>query len=153
VAQPAGPLQDVRHDAQAAAAFTKKGNMMDPRLNDPEEQKRIARALTSSNPIDRLTAHNLLNRNGVDVEKASAEAKRWKAGQPLMFLRPQSGPIASRPGMTAREATRLALALAGDGGPAARLEAQYFVERHNISVDEVRAHARQVVSQHESGRR
>jgi hypothetical protein len=99
----------------------------------------------------------MLRRNGVDVEWATAEAKKWKAGQvqsPALIRPPaqptqatkasSAAPIPSAPSMTATDATKLALALAGDNGMVAKIEATYRYQRENIPIDEVRAHARRV---------
>jgi hypothetical protein len=122
---------------------------MDPRLNDPDFQIQLGKRLTSDNAIDMLEAQQLLQRNGVDVVLATAEAKKakavnWQVPQPARA----TTSIPSAPKITDAQATKLALALAGDNGSIAKLDATYFCQRQKIPFDEVRAHALRVTDEH-----
>jgi hypothetical protein len=57
---------------------------MDPRFNDPKFQVQMAKKLTSSSPLERRVAHQLLQKNGLDVTWATAKAKEWKAAQDIV---------------------------------------------------------------------
>jgi hypothetical protein len=124
---------------------------MDPRLNDPNFRAQLDTLLVSKNPVDRQSAQYLLSQNGVDISQATTEAKQRQAARsqaPQPTLRPAGAPpIPSAPAITAAQATRMVLALAGDNGSIAKFEATQYCKNHGIPFEEFRAHARNFVAE------
>ncbi len=130
---------------------------MDPELNDPKYQVVLAQNLTSDSAISRRSANLVLQRNGVDVNEATALAKKWKAGElPAQSSAAPSaagGPIPSKPGMGAAEAQRMALALAGAHGSVSKLVATRYCKEHGIPINEFRSFAQRTAAAEEERRR
>lgn len=118
---------------------------MDARLFDPKVQRDFARALACDNPISRLEAMRVLKKNGVDVEKAVAAAKAWKAGSELPVVKPPPSPLSlkSAPHLPAEKVKDLLLQLA-NGSLVDKVEAKRYCAANNIPLDEMRELARNI---------
>ncbi len=132
---------------------------MEAELNDTKYQTVLAKNLTAGSAISRRAANLVLQRNGVDVNWATDQAKKWKAGQlpaqqPTQqpAQQPRAGaPIPSKPELTGAQAHKLMMALAGTSSIEKRVATLYCKE-HGIPVEEFRVLARRTVAEEERHR-